>query len=81
MPVWLISLIVQFVWKVGAPFLKTWLQKRFPNWPWEQIIPVVQAWEAEVKQTKMTKAEANKKLKEKLMECTGVACPPRTKGD
>lgn len=73
MPGWLISILLQLLWKLGAPLLKKWisaetkigkwLREKFPNIDWDNIVPVLE---------KIDKDK--KKGKEKLRECIGPAC-------
>lgn len=75
MPSLLLSMLLQLLWKLGAPLLQRWindpenrigkwLRKTFPNIDWDNIVPVLQ------------KMDEDKKAgKSKLRACIGPSCP------
>lgn len=73
MPAWLLSIIVNIVLKFGIPALIEWLKKRWGiSVTSEQVEKIVLEHQAK---TRILKHETKQKLK----ECSGVACEMDTK--
>lgn len=74
MPSWLLGLLLQLLWKLGAPLLKKWisndtrigrwLRAKFPHIDWDNIIPVLEKIDQDKKAGKVA-----------LRECIGPSCP------
>lgn len=78
MPGWLLAMLIQILWKLGAPLLQKWindpenrigqwLREKFPQIDWDNIVPVLKKLD-----------EDKKAAKSKIRACIGVSCPQGT---
>lgn len=74
MPVWLIELLISLALKFGLPYLI----KAFPSLPkevWEVVETILKA-----VQSAENPQDKAKEIRTAVNQCTGVGCPPETKG-
>jgi hypothetical protein len=78
-PAWILNLVISMVVKFGLPYVLDWLKKRFPWIDLGQVGTVLADHVTELKTVKANKQAIHEKTKQRLRECSGVACPPELK--
>jgi hypothetical protein len=71
MPAWLITIILDFVLKLGIPALIAWLKKIFGLGAGSETVKILEDY---VEESRVNRRAARRRARERLADCHGEEC-------